>query len=557
MPSGLVDPDLIVVGRIATLASASGFGWVEALAISGGRVRAIGAAADVLGLAAAGTTVWRLAADKAVVPSITDAHLHLAAAAMSSDQPDLGGCDVDQVQAIMAAAHRDRSAAGDADGWLLGHGWSFDALGVQPRATLLDEAAPGRPMALWAHDHHSRWLSTEALRRAALADRADPTDGRIERDRHGKATGLLLEGAAGLVDAVIPEPAPERIEAVLHQYAGLLAGLGVTSVHDPGGLAPDPDLHAGPVLYRRLATEGTLPLRVTASVREEQLERTIQMGFRTGHGFPSSPADRYRDGWLKIFSDGALGSRTAAMLRPYEAADRVSGLRGAPTGMLLRDRRQLSELTRRAAAAGIASQIHAIGDLAVRTVLDALEGVPRVGRASHRVEHAQLVDAADVPRFGELGIAASVQPCQLISDAEAARLAWGDRSAATFPIGHLDKGGALLPFGTDAPVEPPDPWPGIAAAVTRRGIGWRAADAFHPEQAITLARALRAACLDGPRSLGVSDEGRLASGARADLLVIPIEALAESADPSLLASTRPLATMLDGELVYRDPSFDP
>jgi predicted amidohydrolase YtcJ len=189
-------------------------------------------------------------------------------------------------------------------------------------------------------------------------------------------------------------------------------------------------------------------------------------------------------------------------------------------------------------------------------VLDVIEGLPRVAAAPHRVEHAQLIDAADVARFGQLGIPASVQPCHLLSDVDAMRRSWGARSARAFPLADLDRAGALLPFGTDAPVESPDPWRGLAAAVARRGAGASAGDAFYPKQAISLDRALRGACLDGPRSAGVADQGHLGAGARADLLVVPAELFDAPDDPNVLEHTRPLATLLDGEVVYRAPEAD-
>ena len=399
----------------------------------------------------------------------------------------------------------------------------------------------------------------------------------------GYPTGILYEQAAGLVDAHTPVPDDRTLEAAITAYAGALARLGVTSVHDPGGVAPDPALRGGPTLFRSLAIAGRLPLRVHASVRAEQLERAIELGFRTGRdalspgtevpaGRPSATgpgrealAGRYHDGWLKLFSDGALGSRTAALLEPYEADDPVGPPPGGPSGMPLLDAAELAALTARAAGAGIASQVHAIGDRAVRTALDVLARTPRVGGAWHRLEHAQLVHPADVPRFAALGVAASVQPCHLLSDAPAVRRAWGRRSAFAFPLADLDRAGTLLPFGTDAPVEPPDPWPGIAAAVTRRGPDWPTTQPFHPEQAVSLSRALRAACLDGPRSAGLGDQGHLGEGARADFLVLPgaafeaAEGEGEGTPPSTdqLAGLRPLLTVLDGQVVWRAVDLDP
>jgi hypothetical protein len=198
------------------------------------------------------------------------------------------------------------------------------------------------------------------------------------------------------------------------------------------------------------------------------------------------------------------------------------------------------------------------------------------------VEHAQLVHPHDVGRFAAIGVAASVQPCHLLSDASAIRIAWGARSGHAFPLADLDRAGALLPFGTDAPVESPDPWRGLAAAVTRSDAGWPDDRALHPEQALGLARALRAACLDGPRSGRVPDQGHLGVGARADFLVLPGAVFEipdaevastddDAAGPSRvlrppasrgsmaaqLRALRPLLTVLDGEPAWCAPGFDP
>jgi len=546
----------IILGRIATLRGERGFGWVEALALADGRVLAAGQRTEVAALAGPGTVTWRLPDELAVMPSITDAHIHCASAALAADQPDLTGLDRDGVTAAVSAAHAELLARGDEDGWLLGHGWTVRALGAPPRAAWLDEAAPGRPVALWSHDHHSRWLSARAVQMGGLAAMSDPPSGRIERDEDGRPTGVMYETAAGLIDASIPVVTAGDVDWAVGAYARTLAELGVTSVHDPGLVAPDPELQGGPIHYRDMARSGRLPLRVMASVREDQLDRAIELGFRSGATVEGDERGRYRDGWLKLFSDGALGSRTAALLEPYQADDPSGPPPGGPLGMPLRTRQELAEAAGRAAAAGIASEIHAIGDAATRTVLDVLEGLPAVPGAWHRVEHAQLVDPADVPRFGGAGIAASVQPSHLLSDAAAMRASWGERSAHAFPLAALDAAGALMPYGTDAPVESADPWPGLAAAVTRRGAGWATEAAFYPEQAVSFERALRSACLDGPRSARLTDQGHLERGARADLLVVPAAIFARPPDADAIATARPLATLLDGEVVYRAPEFE-
>jgi predicted amidohydrolase YtcJ len=397
-------------------------------------------------------------------------------------------------------------------------------------------------------------VSRSALEQAGLGPSTGDAGGLIRRDALGQPSGVLHEGAAVLVDHALPAWDRERRRAALDAYAPRLAALGVTGVHDPGELQDVSDLDAGPTLYRELAREGRLPLRVTASVREPQLDAAIAAGFRTGLG-----EGRYRDGWLKLFADGALGSRSAAVLAPWEADDTAGPPVGDPRGLLTMAPDDLRALSARAAGAGIAVQIHGIGDRAVRVALDVLGTIPAVPGTRHRIEHAQLVDAADVPRFASLGIAASVQPCHLCTDVPAMRVAWGARTASAFPLAALDTAGVLIPFGTDAPVESPDPWRGIAAAVSRADHRWPPdARPFHPEQGITLERAMRAACLDPARVAGHDDLGRLVPGARADLVVVPRAGLI---DPGWrgerLAGIRPVLTAIDGEVVHRDPAFDP
>jgi predicted amidohydrolase YtcJ len=555
----------LILGRVATLGGPRGFGWVEGLAIARGRIQAAGSAAELSALAGIGTEIWRLPPDLGVVPGITDAHLHLTTGALAARQLDLSAvAGRDATLARVREAHQSLAAAGDHDGWLLGHGWSLDRLGGWLTGDDLDDAAPGRRIALWAHDHHTRWVSPSALREAGITSGSpDPHGGMIRRGPDGIPSGMLHEAAATLVDRAIPEPSGAAVEAALRSYAAALATLGVTGAQDPGQLVDDAGSSLGPWLYRDLARREALPLRVVASVRESQLERAILWGMRSGRsaagdGAPSRAADRYRDGWLKLFADGSLGSRSAALLAPYEGDDPVGKPVGGPTGLLLRSGRELEAAGSRATSAGIAVQIHAIGDAAVRSALDVLARLPRLAETSHRVEHAQLIDPRDVPRFAALRVAASVQPCHVCSDASIARLAWGARSANAFPLRDLDATGALMPFGTDAPVEPPDPWRGVAAAVARSDPHWDDDEMpFYPEQGLPVWRALRAACLDPARSLGVSDEGHLTPGARADLLVVPIRGLEQPGTHGTdLASVRPLATLIDGEVVFRARAFD-
>jgi hypothetical protein len=277
----------------------------------------------------------------------------------------------------------------------------------------------------------------------------------------------------------------------------------------------------------------------------------MAMGYKSGDPL-GDPAGRVRVGWIKLFADGTLGSRTAAMLAPFEPEPDRPDPPGGGLGIWVTSPERLAELASRAAENGIAAQIHAIGDAAARASLDALE--PTVGRTPlmPRLEHVQLTDPADLPRFTRSGIAASVQPIHLRSDAAAARVAWGERAERSgYPWASLAASGALVPFGTDAPVEPWDPWPGLEIAVTRRDPTWPGDVApFGPSEALSLERAVRAICLDAPLSAGETDRGRLTVGHRADLVVAPSAAMTEPVDVGgPLGRVRPLLVLVDGEIV--------
>lgn len=537
--------DLVVTGRIATLAGPSGLGWVEALAIADGRIIAAGGRPAIAGLEGPGTQRIDLAPDEVAIPGLTDAHLHLADAAIGETDLDLSTAA--SLESGLGRIAEYAAAAGPGD-WVRGHGWDADRWRGWPTAGDLELVAPGRLIALWAHDHHALWASERAVREAGVGEGTpDPPGGLIRRHDDGRPTGILHEAAARLVSASIPAPSPDAVAAAIVRLARRLLAAGVVAVHDPGSVVPDPDLRVGLPAYASLAEAGDLALRVHVAVREEGLRRAIDLGLRSGD--PIGPAaGRARVGWLKLFADGTLGSRTAAMLDPYESEPGRNPTPLDGRGLFLTSPVDLAGLAARAAEAGIAAQIHAIGDRAVRAALDAL--VPTGGRTTlvPRVEHVQLVAAEDLGRFARHGIAASVQPVHLASDLAAARVAWGARAETRgYPWGALAATGALIPFGTDAPVEPWDPWPGIETAVTRAARS--GAEPLSPRQALSLDRALRAACVDAPRSAGERDRGTLEPGMRADLVVIPAVILDEPVEPDgPLGGCRPRMTLVDGRV---------
>ncbi len=325
--------------------------------------------------------------------------------------------------------------------------------------------------------------------------------------------------------------------------------LGIVALHDPGG----PSLDRAIAAYVGLTARGVLRIRVHACIRPEQLDAAIERGFRAARPLDDGPRSTVRAGWLKCFADGTLGSRTAALLDPLDRQPHEPPGPNDGFGVWMTEPAELAALAARAAEAGIATTIHAIGDAAVRSSLDALAPTATRVELMPRLEHIQLIAADDVDRFAALGIAASVQPVHVRSDAAKARRLWGPRAEERgYPFGALARSGATVCFGTDAPVEPVDPWPGLACAVTRSAPEWSSdTPPFGPHQAMTLERAVRAQCLDPAISAGETDRGRLVEGHRADMVVVPAAALADPVETGgALWQARPRLVLIGGDVAF-------
>jgi predicted amidohydrolase YtcJ len=541
--------DTLVTGRIATLAGDTGFGWVEAIGIRDGRIAFAGSEVELETRADPFTRRIRLEPDQVAIPGLTDAHLHLAQAAMAARQVDLtSAATLDEGLQRIRAAHESLPA----DAWLEGHGWDSDRWGGWPTADDLERAAPGRRAAVWAHDHHALWASHAAL---ALADIGsdDPPGGVVRRAADGRAEGVLYETASRLVTVHVPAPTDDDLDDAIEAIGHELIALGVVACHDPGGVAPDPDLTYAFPAYARLADRGRLPVRVHACMRDDAVAAAIAQGYRSGRVLGEDPDGRAVVGWQKCFADGSLGSRTASLLADIEAEPDRPLPPGLRRGVRMTDHDGLVERVERATAGGIATMIHAIGDEAIRDVLSILE--PGAGQQPlmPRVEHVQMLHPGDRPRFAAAGIAASVQPVHLGSDALQAWKLWGDRAEAeAYTWRSIAETGAVMAFGTDAPVEPIDPWPGLALAVRRDDPRWPAGTpTFGPDEAITLDRALRATCVDPAISARESDRGRLTVGQRADVVVLSAAAINEPVTPGgPLSTARPTMVLVDGEVAF-------
>jgi predicted amidohydrolase YtcJ len=414
----------------------------------------------------------------------------------------------------------------------------------------LEASLRGRPALLKSHDRHSAWASPAALERAGVADDAgDPLGGRFERDGGGRLNGLLRESAADLVSDHAERLVGEPLVAALREVAGQLVELGITAVTDAG----DPTTSNGHGTYAPLgdsfanltAAEDVFVgrVRVNLNLPADAVDDAAQLGLRTGQ--PLSDARWFRVGWAKQFADGALGSRTAALFEPYSCTE-VSDERGIPRI----EAEGLDDLLRRSGDAGIGLAIHAIGDRAVSTVLDAIGRAPsrREELPPHRIEHAQLVRAADRPRFAALGVTASVQPIHLPSDRHVAEQCWAGRLDDAYAYRSMAREGALLAFGSDAPIERANPWRGIFAAVRRTVPGdeappWALAEAMTPEAALS------AYTLGPARAAGRSDVGHLRPGARADLAILDVDLATLLAADERLATARSRLTLVDGREV--------
>jgi len=500
---------LLVNGDIHTFDQS--FSRQEALAIEGSRVVAVGPSQEIINLRRPGTRVVDLR-QAVVIPGFTDSHIHLQLYALTLDQVD---CETDSRESCLERVRRKASSAAPGT-WIRGHGWNqnhWDRFGTCEE---LDSAAPDNPVYLTAKSLHAGWVNSMALTYAGVSpDTPDPPRGRLGRRPDGSLTGILFEDAMRLVSEQIPPASLEQVTLAISAAQQHLLEMGITSIHDFDG----PTCFAA---LNRLHQAGQLNLRVVKNIRRESLDDMLRLGLATGLG-----DTRLRIGSLKLFADGALGPQTAAMLEPYEGTL-------DERGMLTESEAQIIEIGRSATDYGVALAIHAIGDRANREVLNALEvligerknsGLPAL---QHRLEHLQLIHPEDIHRPGALGVAASMQPIHAVSDMEMADRKWGDRVRTSYAWKSQLKSGARLIFGSDAPVETPNPFLGIHAALTRRKLdGTPAPDGWIPEERLSLQEALVAYVRTPHEIVGWGSElGRLLPGYLADLVVIhgkPIE----------------------------------
>jgi predicted amidohydrolase YtcJ len=479
-----------------------------------------------------------------ILPGLTDAHLHLLQYALSLQKID---CETDS-KALCLQRVAERATRTSSRQWILGHGWNQNSW-AEGWGTVgeLDRITADHPVYLTAKSLHAGWANSAALKLAGISQNTpDPAGGRIGRDEHGLPDGLLFESAMDLISSVIPEPSPAQVEMALEQAQANLWRLGLTGVHDF-------DQRACFMGLQSMHHAGRLKLRVLKSLPFEDLPYAAGLGLSSGFG-----DDMLRIGSVKAFADGALGPRTAAMLQPYE---------GEPhnRGMLLLDGEELYERGRAAIECGLSLAVHAIGDLANHEVLNAFEQLRsyekilaengrllRKDMLRHRIEHVQVIHADDATRLAALGVIASMQPIHATSDMFMADRFWGKRAGLAYALRTQLQAGAILAFGSDAPVESPNPFWGLHAAVTRRRAdGSPGPDGWRPEQRLSLEEALFGYTGGAAFAAGRENHlGKLAPGYLADLTILDEDIY--STDPDLIKDLLPVGTMVGGEWVLRE-----
>lgn len=526
--------DLVILnGIVRTMADTAA---AEAVAIVGNRIVAVGATAEIKPFIGPRTRVMD-AGGRLVLPGFNDAHVHFLMGGFNLTQVNLR--DAKSPAEFIARLERfaQKIPAGQ---WILGGEWDHEWWPGAPLPVKewIDAATPRHPVFLRRLDGHMALANSVALRLAGV-NRATPEApaGRIVRDAHGDPTGLLKDAAMGCVEQIIPEPAFEEKVAAARAASEHAARLGVTSVQD---MSTGTDIG----VFQTLLERGGLKTRIYGMNPLAEWQRLARTGIRAPFG-----SDRLRLGGMKAFSDGSLGSSTALFFEPYLNEPDTCGLPGpdmVPEGIML-------ERALAADRAGLQVIVHAIGDRANRQILDIFQAVaekngPRDRR--FRIEHAQHLQPADIPRFGRQKVIASMQPYHAVDDGRWCESHLGaERCRGAYVMRSLLDAGATLAFGSDWTIAPLDPLTGIHAAVTRRTLDGKNPGGWQPQQKITLAETVRAYTVGSAYAeFAEAVKGTLEPGKLADLVILDRDIF--TMDPAEIMAARVVLTIMDGEVVY-------
>jgi predicted amidohydrolase YtcJ len=517
--------------------------WAQAVAIRGEKIMAVGDDAEIERLRGPATKVID-AGRKLILPGFVDCHIHFLEGSTSLGQANLEGAkNPADIQRILREYAEKRAA----DGWILGGGWNYAMFGEEnlPHKRYLDELFPNRPAFLVGYDGHTSWANSKALALAGIdKDTPNPANGAIVRDpKTGEATGALKESASSLVSKLVPKPTRAEKLAALRAGIHWANEQGLTRVHSAGGDFEEFDL------YDELRRQGDLTLRMYIAYFLNPPELRPQDLAAIEDARKKYTGDWLSGGAVKMMIDGVVESHTAAMLEPYRDDPSTKGkLFWEPD----KYKAAVAELDKR----GLQLFTHAIGDYAVRTALDAYENAENMNHTRDRrprIEHVETVTARDIPRFGMLGVIASMQPLHAYPDEDTLRVWAGnngpDRASRAWVWNSIAKAGGHLAFGSDWNVVTLNPWEGLEMAVTRQTKEGTPAGGWLPEERVTLGQAILAYTL-GAAYAGRREktEGSIEPGKLADLVIVSQNIF--EIDAHAIRKTRVVKTIIGGKVVY-------
>jgi predicted amidohydrolase YtcJ len=535
--------DLLVFGDIYTVDGARS--WATAMAVKDGKIVYVGPAKGAGIYRAKAKRVLDLKPGQMVIPGIHDTHVHLLDGGLVQNTCLLFGLKTREAILEKLTAYAEEHPG---DSWLLGSGWSVALYpDSNPRKEELDRLFPNRPVWLLSDDGHSGWANSAALRLAGITkDSPPPAAGRIERDpKTGEPTGTLRDAATDLVDQIAPKPPDAAWDKALLDVQRHANSLGITSIQDA---------YVAPRLletYFRIAKQNALTVKIVAALGTDPTKPDAQFeellaqrkNFSTG---------RLRATSVKLFADGGLEARTAALLEPYTDDPSQSGDLNWPADRFARAVEWLDK-------EGFQIHIHVIGDRAARVALDAIQAAQKTNGVSdnrHQLTHLQLVAPGDIPRFRQLGVIANFEPFWFFADQwineEAGARVGADRVSRMYPIRAMLDSGAVVSAGSDWTVSSLNPFEAMQVALTRRPIDNPSAPAWLPNERVSLPELLAAYTINGAYANHQDDvTGSLEPGKAADFLVLDRHLFA--VPPSEIGTTRVLRTFVDGEEVYHAP----
>ncbi|MFZ0300730.1 MAG: amidohydrolase [Candidatus Sulfotelmatobacter sp.] len=518
----------------------------EAIAVRGDRIQAVGKNLDIMKLKGPDTEVVDLGG-RFVMPGFNDAHVHLASAGLQKLTIDLTGVKTLEEFRERVKVRVEKSKP---DEWIVGGGWdeTLWPIPVLPSRWDLDEVSDGHPMILDRVDGHLAVANTRALQLAKITVASrDPEGGKIDRDANGQPTGILRDTAQQAVRAVIPQLTHDEQRHAIEVALADLAEHGVTSAQD---YSPEWENF---LIYQELEKEGKLTARISEWLPFDDVvdELKVKRAFQ-----PQSDL-MLHTGMLKGFMDGSLGGHTAALMEPYTDDPKNSGLPRY-------EQPKLNEMATERVLAGFQLGFHAIGDKGVQMALDAFAEAEKAAREQKvkapnggsdfrlRIEHAQITTPAQIARFKELKVIASVQPSQLLTDMRWAQDRLGAKRAAnSYAWASLLNKGVTLAFGTDYPIEQVSPFRGLYAAVTRKSENGK--QEYFPAQKLTMDQAIAAYTTGSAfAEFEEKEKGELAAGMLADFVVLDRDITAASAEKEL--ATKVLLTVVGGKAVYKAPA---